>query len=193
MIALLLALACAEPEAPGTAAVPEVVAPEPGPSIYALPAPLVDQDGRAVALDVNRGHPTLVTMFYASCPQACPMIVARIRALEAALPAAARDGLRVTMVSLDPERDDPAALRALADAHGLDARWTLATPRPDDVRPIAGLLGVKYRRLYDGHYNHSSVIVLVDGEGRVLARIDGLDQPDEPLLGRMRAALEGGA
>ena len=48
-------------------------------SIYALSASLVDQRGRQVGLDLFRGHPVLISMFYATCPDACPPIPSHTR------------------------------------------------------------------------------------------------------------------
>jgi cytochrome oxidase Cu insertion factor (SCO1/SenC/PrrC family) len=47
-------------------------------SIYELSAVLVDQGGTRVGLDLFRGHPVLISMFYASCGDACPLLVAEI-------------------------------------------------------------------------------------------------------------------
>ena len=156
-------------------------------SIYELDLDLRAQDGQTVELSVHQGHPVLVTMFYASCPQACPMLIQKMQAIEARLDPAVRDDLRVVMVSLDPERDDPAALTQLAARHGLDARWTLASVPDDQVRELSAVLGIRYRQLPNGEFNHSSVITLLDAEGRPLERLDGLEAQDEALI----AALTG--
>ncbi len=108
-------------------------APMPTASIYQLDATLTDQAGRAHGLDMYRGHPVLITMFYASCPAACPLIIDTLRATEKDLTAAQRADLRVLMISIDPERDTVAALRSLAEQRRIDTtRWTLA--RADSVR-----------------------------------------------------------
>lgn len=149
--------------------------PAPPPSLYALQAPLVAQDGRATTLDRHRGHPTVVSMFYAQCPNVCPTLIARLRHLERGLPAASRARLRVLLVSVDPERDTPEALRAIAARHGVDgARWTFARAAPEDVRKIAAALNLRYRALPGGEFNHATVLTLVDGEGRILAKTSTL-------------------
>ena len=64
---------------------------DPPASIYQLDAALTNQDGKTHGLDVYRGHPVLVTMFYGSCPAACPLIIDTLRATEKELtPAHAR-------------------------------------------------------------------------------------------------------
>ncbi|MFZ1795448.1 MAG: SCO family protein, partial [Dokdonella sp.] len=47
----------------------------PGDSVYHLHVPLLDQDAHPVDFASLRGKPRLVTMFYASCPYMCPLII----------------------------------------------------------------------------------------------------------------------
>ena len=185
MIGLLLLLACNPEPAP-------VAAPLPSDSLYVLDVDLVDQHGAAVDLGVHRGHPTIVSMFYASCPMACPLLIEDVRSVEGLLTPAERADLRVLLVSLDPANDTPEALAAVVSKHGVDdARWTLARPLPDDVRPIATVLGIAYASDGAGGMNHSSILTLVDADGRVIARLDGIDADPTPLLEALRTAPRG--
>jgi protein SCO1/2 len=162
-------------------------APPRGDSVYALSASLVDQRGRAVGLDLFRGHPVLISMFYASCPDACPLLIADLQRMERELPLRIKADLRIVLVSLDPERDTPDALQALARARRVDeSRWRLLRAPEDTVRDIAALLGVKYRRLPDGSFNHSSVITLLDPDGAIVVRDDAMGGPHEALLRGLR-------
>ena len=164
-------------------------APPRGDSVYVLAAPLVDQRGRTVGLDLFRGHPVLISMFYANCPDACPLLIADLQRMERELPPRINADLRIVLVSLDPERDTPDALQALARTRQVDeARWRLLRAPEDTVRDIAALLGVKYRRLPDGSFNHSSVITLLDPDGAVVARDDAIGGPHEALLRGLRGA-----
>ena len=151
-------------------------------SIYDLPAKLVDQDGKDIALDVWRGQPTIVALFFASCPQACPLLIGNIQYIEKSLKPEERAQLRVLLVSFEPVADTPEVLRKVVKKHGLDAtRWRLARTDADTVRDIAAVLGVSYRRLDDGSFNHSSVMTLVDGAGHIVARQDGIVRSKEPV------------
>jgi protein SCO1/2 len=162
-------------------------APPRGDSVYALSASLVDQRGRTVGLDLFRGHPVLISMFYASCPDACPLLIADLQRMERELPPRIKADLRIVLVSLDPERDTPDALQALARARQVDeSRWRLLRAPEDTVRDIAALLGVKYRRLPDGSFNHSSVITLLDPDGAIVVRDDAIGGPHEALLRGLR-------
>lgn len=148
-----------------------------GPSIYELAVPLRDADNRTVAIDVNRGHRVLVSMFYGSCAIACPALIGYMKQVADA----AGDDTRVLLVSFDAARDTPAHLGALVASHRLDAKWTLASASPTDARTLAALLGIKYRATADGEFVHNSVIVALDEEGRPMARLDGL-RDSQPLL-----------
>jgi protein SCO1/2 len=151
-------------------------------SIYELELSLTDQTARALGVDVFRGHPVIVSMFYASCPYACPTLISDIKRLEKQLDPRTRARVRVLLVSLDPERDTPERLKALAALHGIDqSRWRLARAPEDQVRELAAVLGLKYRKLKNGEFNHSSVITVLDGRGMIQARLDGLEQPLDAL------------
>lgn len=168
------------PDVPASAA---PSGPLPGDSLYQLPLRLVDSAGVEHPLGVHRGHPTLVSMFYASCPAACPMLIHDLQAIEARLAPTERDDLRVLLVSFDPDRDTPEALSALAVERHVDLqRWALASTPEADVRTLAATLGISYRRLENGHYNHSAVITLLDRDGVPRGRIEGLSQAPEALV-----------
>lgn len=164
------------PEVTAPAAVPEATTVVDAPSIYDLPILLRDAADRDINIDVARGQPVLITMFYASCPVACPVLIDDLQRTLAGLPPATRAEVRVVLVSFDPERDTPQKLRELAAQRGLDAQWTLAAARPADARALAAVLGIKYRKLESGEFFHSSKITVLDREGRPVARAEGFRQ-----------------
>jgi protein SCO1/2 len=165
--------------------------PLPGDSVYQLPAPMTDQAGRAFDWRARRGRPQVVAMFYTSCRFICPLIVDSGKAVESALAPAERARIDLLLVSIDPARDTPEALMQVATKRGLESpRWTLARPRPQDVRPIAGVLGTRYRELADGEFNHTSALVLLDAEGRIVARTEKIgSQADPEFLAAVRKVL----
>jgi protein SCO1/2 len=171
---------------PSAAAGPK---PLPGNSVYQYQATLLDQAGKAVAWRSLRGKPRLVAMFYSNCPYMCPLIIETGKGIDHALTPAERARIGVSMVSLDPKRDTPAALKALAAKRKVDPRWQLLQPRPQDLRAIAGLLQVRYRALADGEFNHTSVWILLDAEGREVARTEVMGpRPDPQFLAAVRKA-----
>jgi protein SCO1 len=160
-------------------------------SVYQLPLVLTDQNGRAADWRTHRGRPQLVSMFYTSCQYICPLIIDSGKAIEKQLTPVERQGLGILLISMEPARDTPAALKRIADKRKLDpARWSLASPPPQDVRPTAGVLGIRYRQLADGEFNHTSALVLLDAEGRVLARTERMGaRPDPEFVAAVRRAL----
>ena len=162
----------------------------PGDSVYQLDLPLLDQDGKAMAFASLRGRPRLITMFYSSCPYMCPLIIDTARMTERELDEAQRVKLAVLMVSFDTERDDPAALKALAEKRKIDTgRWTLARTDAGNVRKLAAILGIQYRQLDGGDFNHTSVLILLDAEGRIAARSEIMGKTDPAFVDAIRRVL----
>jgi protein SCO1/2 len=169
--------------------------PLPRDSVYQATVRLTDDRSRQFAWSAKRGQPELVSMFYTSCKFVCPLIIDSAKTIQSSLTIDERARLGVTMISLDPGRDTPQALARVRVQHDLDpARWTLASPAPQDVRGIAALLGVRYRALADGDFNHSSVLVLLDADGRIVARTERIGgSPDPAFLAAVRQTLRSSA
>jgi protein SCO1/2 len=128
-------------------------------------------------------------MFFSTCEFACPLLVQDLKRLEAALPASIRDQVDFVLVSFDTERDTPEALAAYRARQSLDpARWCLLTGRPDDVRDLAAILGIRYAKDARGQFMHSNVLTLLDRNGEVSHQEMGLNRPLESLLGAMEAS-----
>ena len=169
LLGLLLTICVAHADSPG--------------SIYNLNVTLTDAYGAQRGLDVHRGHPVLVTMFYGSCPVACPLLIDTMRSIERTASPADRERLRMLLISIDPERDTVANLSALSTSRKLDGpRWTLARTDTASVRKIAAVLGIQYRKLPDGDYNHSSIVTLLTPEGEIVAQSSQLGKADPEVL-----------
>jgi protein SCO1 len=181
------ALACA-PLATRAAQPAAQAAATPGNSVYQLHAPLIDQDGRAFDLESLRGTPVLVSMFYSSCQMVCPMVFETIHSTLKALPPAERADMKVVMISFDPARDTVAVLKKTAAVRDCDAQWTLARGDENTSRKMAAALNIQYRRLSDGEFNHSTIISLLDREGRIAARTGKLGTVDTALVKAVREA-----
>lgn len=190
LLAATLALAVAPAPAHAATAAP-ALAPLPSDSVLQLTDRFTDQSARPFTLAARRGHPQLVAMFYTSCQYVCPLIVQTGQGIDHALTPAERAKLQVLLISLDPARDTPAALTKVATERHVDlARWTLARTDDDGVRKVAALLGVRYRKLANGEFNHSSALILLDADGRILARTEQLGAtPDPAFLAKVRAVL----
>ena len=164
--------------------------PLPRDSIYQLPALLTDQQGRKFDWRARRGTPQVVSMFYSSCPYMCPLIIDSGKAVQKGLTPAQRARVDMLLISMDPKRDTAKALASVATLRKLDmTHWTLASPAAKDVRSIAGVLGIRYRELANGEFNHSSSLILLDPEGRILARTEKIGSvPDPEFVAAVRRA-----
>ena len=156
-------------------------------SIYNLDVTLTDQQGTEQSLGTFRGHAVVVSMFYATCPHVCPLLISTIQTIERKLSADEVAGLRVILVSVDPENDTPQVLRDVVAKHHIDTdRWKLTRTTLKDVRKIAAVLGVRYKKLPDGEFNHTTILTLVDGDGVVQARSAKIPGIDDAFLRAIR-------
>lgn len=173
------------------AAPPPKASPLPADSVYQLPLKLTDQHGKTWDWRSRRGHPQLVAMFYSSCQYICPLIVESGKAVDRSLTPTQRARLGVLFISMDPARDTPAALmKVVRDRRIEDKRWALASPEADAVRSVAGVLDIRYRQLADGEFNHTSALILLDADGRILARTEKMGSKVDPdFLAAVRKAL----
>jgi protein SCO1/2 len=163
----------------------------PSDSVYQLDAQLVDQSARPLRFRDLRGKPRLVTMIYTQCKYVCPMIVDSVKAVERGLTPAERLRIGFVLITMDPKRDTSDALQEVMTTRRLDpAGWTLLRPEKTALRGIAGVLGVRYRALADGEFNHTTELVLLDANGRILARSAQIGGGADPeLLAAVRAAV----
>ena len=134
--------------------------------------------------------PRIVSMFYTSCTFTCPTLIDGVKVVLLALPPDERSALGVTMISLDPKRDTPAVLAKLQK----DLIWILRTGpwrgrsrgRQHDRCAARNPLS----RTCDGDFNHTTALVLLDGEGRIVATTDNIGRPvDREFLAAIRKTL----
>ncbi len=73
------------------------------------PFALTDQQGRAFGNAELNGHPSLLFFGFTHCPDICPTTLALMAQLKRT---AALATLQMIFVTVDPQRDDTAAMRA---------------------------------------------------------------------------------
>lgn len=155
-------------------------------SVYDLEMSWIDGAGQPRTLRSLAGRPQVLAMVYTRCAHTCPAILAEFKRMEAALPAAG-DAPGFVLVSMDPERDTPARLAEFtASARLHPARWTLLTGDAEGVRELAAVLGIRYRPEPGGEWSHSNAYLVLDADGRIVHRQEGLGQPDAALAALAR-------
>lgn len=97
---------------------------------------LVDQSGAAFPVSALDGQVWVASFLFTSCSGTCPTLAAQLGNLQSRL-SGWRGRVRIVSISVDPEHDDPAALRAYGERFGADpALWTFLTGEPDTVRTV---------------------------------------------------------
>ena len=162
-----------------------------GESIYQVHSQWTTQDTKDVRLVTLRGHPVILAMVYTSCQAACPLIVADLKRIESNLSDKERAEVRFALFSLDTTKDTPSQLRLYAKAHSLDlTTWTLFHGSQRAVRELAAVLGIRYKQITNGDFDHSNVITVLDRDGVIQHQQVGLRQDPKDTLQKLSALLE---
>jgi protein SCO1/2 len=115
---------------------------------------LVDQNGRRVDLyeDLIKEHTVVINSFFASCTGSCPVMGRTFLHLQNKL--GDRVGSEVILISItvDPENDTPAKLRAYAKQMGAKPGWYFLTGTRAEVDAALGKLG-QYAESREMHKN----------------------------------------
>ena len=147
-------------------------------SLYALNSVWTSDVGREVKLEVLRGRPQVIALFFTHCEHSCPLIVADMKAIDKALPRRVREKVDFLLVSIDPERDTPEALHAFRIKHELPTeRWTLLRGSTEATRELAGMVGFNYQPGSPTQYAHSLLISILNESGEIVFQQSGLGRP----------------
>src|SRR5579871_3056124 len=113
------------------------------------PFHLVDQDGRAVDQSILDGRWTAVYFGYTYCPDVCPTTLQMLGQAQGELGAKGKD-FRVVFITVDPERDTPAQLKAYLSNQGFPAGAVGLTGAPAQVAQAAAAYGVYFQKAGSG-------------------------------------------
>jgi protein SCO1/2 len=132
---------------------------------------LTDQAGKTVKLADLRGAPLLMFFGFTHCSQVCPAALHQLRQLEREH-RAELGKTRIVIVSVDGERDSPAAMKAWLQP--ISTSFIGLTGAPARVHNIAAQFSAAFYKVPGagaGEYSmeHNSQIFLLDGKGRLRA------------------------
>jgi protein SCO1/2 len=121
--------------------------------------------GETVTLSSLRGNVVAMAFLYTHCPDVCPLTAAQFRAAQTQLGAdAAR--VRFVAVSVDPEGDTPAAVKAFSAAHALSENWRYLIGPRAALAAVWSSYGVGAFAAPTGTgVNHNDAIYLIDPQG----------------------------
>jgi len=147
---------------------------------------LVDQSGDTVTLDAFRGRAVLVTFAFAHCETVCPLVV------HAAL--SVRDKLASTnpertpavlVVTLDPWRDTPSRLPAIATQWGMTGDAHVLSGPPEEVERALNAWRIpRVRNEKTGDISHPTMVYVIAPNGRIAYVVNG---SAEQILAAVRA------
>ena len=161
------------------------------PQVAAIGGPfsLTDQNGRTVTEQDLKGKPFLVFFGYTNCPDFCPTTMFEISEVLKKLGPAA-GGTRALFITVDPERDTPAALKDYLSS--FDPHITALTGEPEAIAAVAKAYRAYYRKvpLKDGGYtmDHLVLVYLMDKDGRFVSRFN-LNRPLDASAAELRKFL----
>lgn len=108
----------------------------------------------------------LVTFMYTTCPDVCPLLTARVAAIQQRLKRANRDNYVLISISTDPEADTPEVLKAYASRFGADLHsWAFLTGDKATLMEVWSGFGVRVRTHGPGQVQHTALTTLIDLQG----------------------------
>ena len=132
------------------------------------PFNLVNQDGAAVDETLLDGKWSLVFFGFTYCPDYCPTTLSALAATQALMGDKARD-LQIVFVSIDPDRDTPAALKTYLASDGFPSGVIGLTGSPEQLAAAAKAYRAFYEKVGEGEaytMNHSLTVYLMGPDGR---------------------------
>lgn len=139
---------------------------------------LVDQDGEKVSLRTFRGRPLLLSFAYSSCTDICPALFIDFREAEQRLEKLGKLRPAQVFITLDPERDTVAQLKAVQEAY--QGAWSFLTGDEAELERAWREYGVVRRPGKGGRIDHSGMVLLIDARG--LIRVKYMGTPPGKVL-----------
>ncbi|WP_314585474.1 SCO family protein [Paenibacillus terrigena] len=158
------------------------------------PFEFINQDGKSVALADLQGKVWVADFVFTYCSTVCPTMTANMSELQKRLKT---EGVEAELISfsVDPERDDPAALKNYLTKFNADfSNWHALTGY--DFESIKTFVLKSFRAtiakdMASDQVIHGTSFYLVDQAGMVVAKYDGMtDTPFDQIMKDIKALQE---
>jgi len=152
--------------------------------------PLINQDGETLHFydDVIKGKVVSINFMFTSCGDSCPLETAKLRKVQQQLGEHAGKDVYMYSITVDPDRDTPAALKAYMQKFEVGPGWQFLTGKKADIDLVRKRLGM-YSEDEDELSDHKINFVLGnEATGQWLKRTP-FDLPEtlvSVLLGRLQ-------
>ncbi len=157
------------------------------------PAPAfshADARGGEIGTADLSGRPFVVTFLYTTCPDVCPLIGQELReALELLGPRG--DDVEVLAVSVDPENDTPAAVRAWLGSNELPPNFHYLIGPEAELEPTWEAYFAAPQPAGEPDSAHTASIWLVDSDGRLRTKFSaGVPVPPADIAHDLELLLD---
>jgi protein SCO1/2 len=141
--------------------------------------PLITQDGTTVRLydDLLKGKKVAINLIYTSCKDECPLETARLVQVQQLLGDRVGKDFFFYSISIDPQRDTPAVLKAYAEKFHVGPGWLFLTGKEDDIKVVAKKLGLSRRGDVLSRDGHRPSLMIGDEAGGQWMRNSAVDNP----------------
>ncbi|WP_407157845.1 SCO family protein [Bradyrhizobium sp. STM 3557] len=150
------------------------------PAAIGGPFQLTDQSGATVTDKSLQGRPTLIFFGFTHCPDVCPTSLFEISEVLRAMGPDA-DRVNAYFISVDPERDTPAAMKDYLSS--FDPHLKGLTGDPEVMAKVTTEYRVYAKKvpLKDGDYtmDHTALVYLMDRDGRFVAPFNLKQSPEQ--------------
>ena len=91
--------------------------------------------------DIVKDKVVTINFFFAKCEEICPLITSNLVRVQRLLGDRVGREIFMNSITLKPEQDTPAALKAFAKMHGAGPGWNFLTGKPSDIELLRRNLG----------------------------------------------------
>ena len=153
---------------------------------------LQTQDGKTVRFydDLVAGRVALINFMFTTCTSICPPMTANLAQVQRLLKEDMGDRVVLISISVDPETDTPAVLKAYAERYAAGPGWYFLTGPRDRIDAVVSKLGDNSR----DKLKHSGMLLIGNDPARTWIKGFAMAPPEEiaaavrKMLGRPATA-----
>lgn len=142
-----------------------------------------NQDGKAVSLKDLEGKVWIADFIFTNCETVCPPMTNHMSSLQDNMKEAGLENVDIVSFSVDPTVDKPATLKAFGQKFDADfSNWHFLTGyKQSEIEEFAktSFKTIVQKPKDDDQVTHGTAFYLVDQEGIVRTRYDGINRSND--------------
>ncbi len=144
---------------------------------------LTSDSGESVRLSKWKGKKVVLAMLYPKCTSACPLILGKLKKIRSELEKKGTPA-EFVLISFDTVEESAKRLSEYREHMGLEwPSWTFLFGKEKDIRFLSNSLNIRYwQNPKSKDISHDNVILLLNEQGEVHRRLEGLDAKVEELF-----------